>query len=108
MTQSLGNLSVEEQAGRVLVYEFSASDTVTTANRARSELSVLGSLRASPGSAVPIAASGTVAYEARQVAKGMRAIDFERRTRPFIETYLSGLFPDGETSLDAFYQAAEA
>ena len=107
VTQSLGNLSVEEHAGRVLVYEFSASDKVTTANRARSELSVLGSLRASPGSAVPIAASGTVAYEARQVAKGMRAIDFERRTRPFIETYLSGLFPDGETSLDAFYQVVE-
>src|SRR4029077_18750723 len=79
------------------------SDKVTTSNRARSELSVLGTLRAAPGGAAPIAASGTVAYEARQVAKGMRALDFERRTRPFIETYLSGLFPEGETSLEAFY-----
>ena len=103
MTQSLASLSVEEHAGRVLVYEFSASDKVTTSNRARSELSVLGTLRAAPGGAAPIAASGTVAYEARQVAKGMRALDFERRTRPFIETYLSGLFPEGETSLEAFY-----
>ncbi len=103
VTQSLASLSVEEHAGRVLVYEFSASDKVTTSNRARSELSVLGSLRAAPGGGAPIAASGTVAYEARQVAKGMRALDFERRTRPFLETYLSGLFPDGETSLEAFY-----
>src|SRR4249919_1793918 len=85
------------------MYEFSASDKVTTSNRARSELSVLGTLRAAPGGAAPIAASGTVAYEARQVAKGMRALDFERRTRPFLETYLSGLFPDGEASLEAFY-----
>jgi hypothetical protein len=103
VTQSLASLSVEEHAGRVLVYEFSASDKVTTSNRARSELSVLGTLRAAPGAGVPVAASGTVAYEARQVAKGMRAIDFERRTRPFVETYLPGLFPDGEASLEAFY-----
>lgn len=103
VTQSLASLSVEEHAGRVLVYEFSASDKVTTSNRARSELSVLGTLRAAPGAAFPIAASGTVAYEARQVAKGMRAIDFERRSRPFVETYLSELFPDGEASLEAFY-----
>lgn len=103
VTQSLASLSVEEQAGRVLVYEFSASDKVTTANRARSELSVLGTLRAVPGQAVPVAASGTVAYEARQIAKGMRALDLERRTRPFIETYLAGLFPGGEPSIDAFY-----
>ncbi len=103
VTQSIASLSVEEHAGRVLVYEFSASDKVTTSNRARSELSVLGTLRAAPGGAAPIAASGTIAYEARQVAKGMRALDFERRTRPFLETYLSGLFPEGETSLEAFY-----
>jgi hypothetical protein len=103
VTESIASLSVEEHAGRVLVYEFSASDKVTTSNRARSELSVLGSLRAAPGGGAPIVASGTVAYEARQVAKGMRALDFERRTRPFLETYLSGLFPDGETSLEAFY-----
>ena len=103
VTQSLASLSVEEQAGRVLVYEFSASDKVTTANRARSELSVLGTLRAVPGQAVPVAASGTVAYEARQIGKGMRALDLERRTRPFLETYLAGLFPDGEPSIEAFY-----
>ena len=106
VTQSLANLSIEEQAGRVLVYEFSASDKITTANRARSELSVLGTLRAAPGQAVPVTASGTLAYEARQVAVGMRALDLERRTRPFVETYLAGLFPAGEASLDAFYQAA--
>jgi hypothetical protein len=103
--QSLANLSVEEQAGRVLVYEFSASDQMTTANRTRSELSVLGTLRAAAGGAAPTVASGTVAYEARQIAKGMRALDLERQTRPFIETYLGTLFPGGEPSLDAFYDA---
>ena len=103
VTQSLASMSVEEHAGRVLMYEFTASDKVTTANRARSELSVLGTLRAMPGRGVPIAASGTVAYEARQVAKHMRAVELDRRTRPFIETYLSSLFPGGDASIQAFY-----
>jgi hypothetical protein len=102
VTQSLASLSVEEHAGRVLIYEFSASDKVMTANRARSELSVLGTLRDSPGGAVPVAA-GTVAYEARQVAKSMRAIELERRTRPFIETYLSSLFGGGNAAIQAFF-----
>jgi len=108
VTQSLANLSVEEHAGRVLVYEFSASDKVTTANRARSELSVLGTLRAATGGAAPVAASGTIAYEARQVAAGMRAVDLERRTRPFVDAYLSTLFRDGETSLRRFYDGVTA
>jgi hypothetical protein len=103
VTQSLAGMSVEEHAGRVLMYEFTASDKVTTANRARSELSVLGTLRAMPGRSVPIAASGTVAYEARQVAKHMRALELNRRTRPFIEAYLSSLFPGGDASIQAFY-----
>jgi hypothetical protein len=103
VTQSLASLSVEEHAGRVLMYEFTASDKVTTANRARSELSVLGTLRALPDGGLPIVASGTVAYEARQVAKHMRALELDRRTRPFIETYLSSLFPDGDAALQAFY-----
>jgi hypothetical protein len=108
VTQSLAKLSVEEHAGRVLVYEFSASDKVTTANRARSELSVLGTLRATTGAAAKIAASGTVAYEARQVSKDMRAVDLERRTRPFVDAYLSPLFRDGETSLRSFYDGVTA
>jgi hypothetical protein len=103
VTESLATLSVEEHAGRVLVYEFSASDKVNTANRARSELSVLGTLRAVTGGAPHVAASGTVAYEARQVAKGMRPVDLERRTRPFVDAYLSPLFRDGDASLRTFY-----
>jgi hypothetical protein len=110
VTQSLANLSIEEHAGRVLVYEFSASDKVTTANRARSELSILGTLRASSrrGGAARIAASGTIAYEARQVAVNVRPVEFERRTRPFVDAYLSPLFREGEASLRSFYDAVEA
>jgi hypothetical protein len=56
-----------------------------------------------PGGGVPIAASGTVAYEARQVAKGMRAIELDQRTRPFIEAYLSALFRGSSASIQAFF-----
>jgi hypothetical protein len=109
VTESLAKLTVEEQAGRVLVYEFDATDTVTTANRARSELSVLGAFRvsAAPGSVRP-AASGTIAYEARQAQRAMRAADLESRTRPFIEGYLGQLFPDATASIPAFYAAVSA
>ena len=107
VTQSIGNLSVEEHAGRVLVYEFSASDTVTTSNRARSELSVLGSLRASPGGAAPMRRAERLrtkrARSQRACARSISSGGPGRSSR----TYLSGLFPDGETSLDAFYQVVE-
>jgi hypothetical protein len=49
------------------------------------------------------AATGTVAYEARQVAAGMPLVDFERRTRPFVETYLSPVFHRDASALQAFY-----
>ncbi|MGE5813541.1 MAG: hypothetical protein ACM36C_03565, partial [Acidobacteriota bacterium] len=106
VTESLAKLTVEEHAGRVLLYEFDATDTVTTANRARSELSVLGNLRvASPGASARPAASGTIAYEARQVQRAMRGGDLEARTRPFIDAYLGPLFPDPGVSVPAFFAA---
>jgi hypothetical protein len=103
VTESLAKLSVEEHAGRVLVYEFDASSKVNTANRARSELSVLGSLRAASGDRGEQVASGTIAYEARQVQREMRPAELEHRTRPFIDAYLAPLFTLGEVSIRAFY-----
>lgn len=107
VTESLATLEVEEHAGRVLVYEFAASDKLRVANRARSELSVLGSVRARAGGMPALGATGTVAYETRQVKKGMRPAELEQRTRPFIDAYLAPLFA-GDDSVDAFFAGAAA
>ena len=104
VTESLAKLSIEEHAGRVLVYEFDATDTVTSANRARSELSVLGTLKVATGAgAAALPSHGTIGYEARRVQRGMRPEELEARTRSFVEAYLAPLFPDGESSIRAFY-----
>jgi hypothetical protein len=103
VTESLASLAIEEHAGRVLVYEFAASDKIRIANRTRSELSVLGSVRTAPGGAPALVASGTIAYEARQVTKRARSTELEERTRPFLEAYLAPLFGGGASSMRAFY-----
>jgi hypothetical protein len=108
VTDSLAKLTVEEHAGRVLVYEFAASDKLKVANRTRSELSVLGTMRAAAGRAAEVTASGTIAYEARQVKRGMRPAELQHRTRPFIEAYLAPLFGGGDASIRSFFADLDA
>ncbi|HSL20610.1 MAG TPA: hypothetical protein VK886_03680 [Vicinamibacterales bacterium] len=108
VTDSLARLSVEEDAGRILLYQFAASDKVHSANRVRSELSVLGGVRTDAEGLPRLASRSTVAYEARHVKRGMRPPELERRTRPFIETYLSSLFAAGDASLRGFYADLDA
>ncbi len=104
VNDSLATITAEEDWGRVLVYELNASDSVTVKNRYRSDLSVLASLQVRNGQLemTPDSAK-SIAYQSRQVKKGMNLADFEHRVTPFIHEYLPGLFSGNESSLQTFY-----
>lgn len=104
VNDSLAKITAEEDGGRVLVYELNASDSVTVKNRYRSELSVLASLQVRNGQLemAPDSAK-SIAYESRQVKKGMRLADFEHRVTPFVHEYLPQLFSGNGSSLQTFY-----
>lgn len=103
VNDAMVTLTAEEQGGRVLLYQIHAKDTVTVANRAESQLSVLASLRIHPGQAPQLEAGGSISYEMRQVKAKMRPIDLEARTTAFIHEYLVGLFGGGDASIRSFY-----
>jgi len=104
INDSLAKVSATEDAGRVLVYAVDASDTVTTANRYKSELSLLGSLRVRDGRLEAAAADGqSASYQLLQVKKNMKLIDFEARVSPFIHEHFMDEFPDSGPSVQSFY-----
>ena len=47
--------------------------------------------------------SRSIAYQSRQVKKGMSLADFEHRVTPFVHEYLPKLFSGNESSLHTFY-----
>lgn len=103
VNDAMASLTAEDLGGRVLLYQVSARDTVTVANRAASQLSVLASLKVATGQAAQLDSGGSIAYEMRQVKKNMRPLDLEERTTTFIHEYLCGLFGGEDASLRSFY-----
>jgi hypothetical protein len=103
VNDAMVSLTVEEQGGRLLLYQIDAQDKVTVQNRATSQLSVLASLKVAPGQAPQLDADGSIAYEMRQVKADMRPLDLETRTTAFIHQYLAGLFSGGDASIRSFY-----
>jgi hypothetical protein len=104
VNDSLASITAEEDGGRVLVYELNASDRVTVRNRYRSDLSVLASLQVRNGQLeMTPDSTRSIAYQSRQVKKGMSLADFEHRVTPFIHEYFPGLFSGNESSLQTFY-----
>lgn len=97
------SLTAEDQGGRLLLYQIDAQDTVTVANRAASQLSVLASLKVTAGQRPQLSGGGSIAYEMRQVKAGMRPLDLEVRTTTFIHQYLGSLFSGGDASIRTFY-----
>jgi hypothetical protein len=101
---SLAKINAEEDGGRVLVYELDARDSVTVKNRYISDLSVFASLELKNGQLVMTPDSNqSIAYQSRQVKKGMTLVDFEHRVTPFVNEYLHQLFSRNESSLETFY-----
>jgi hypothetical protein len=107
VNDSLTTLTVEHDSGRVLAYQVSATDTVTSKNRFMSQLSVLGKLQVVNGQiqAAP-AMDQTVAYESLQVKSNTTLAELEFRTRDFLQTMLGNVFTD-DASLDRFYLALD-
>jgi hypothetical protein len=102
VNDAMVSLTAENQGGRLLLYQIDAKDSVTVANRATSQLSVLASLTLAAGQP-QIDAGGSIGYEMRQVKAAMRPIDLEARTNGFIHEYLDGLFSGGDASIRTFY-----
>ncbi len=103
INDAVATLTVEDQGGRLLLYQVDAKDSVTVANRASSQLSVLASLRIVSGQIPQLDADGSIAYEMRQVKADMRPLDLKDRTTAFIHQYQSGLFSGGDASISSFY-----
>lgn len=107
VNESLATLTVEHDAGRVLAYQVGATDTVTSKNRYRSQLSLLGKLKVVNGE-IRMAPDQdqALAYQSLQVKSKMTLAELKFRTKPFIQATLPNVFPDG-ASLDRFYMALD-
>jgi hypothetical protein len=107
VNDSLAALTVEHDSGRVLAYQLSATDTVTSKNRFMSQLSLLGKLKVVNGQ-IQMApdTDQAVAYQSRQVKSSASLVELEFRTRAFLQAMLGTVFTDG-ASLDRFYLALD-
>ncbi len=106
INSAVASLSVEEHAGRVLVYDVKGKDRITKA-RYLSDLSLLANIRVEGGRA-RIVHSGTLAYESLQTHRATRLTELESRTGPFIRTYFPGVFGAGDAALRTFYADIDA
>lgn len=102
VNEAMASLTIEQNAGRVLVYSVSAKDSVTSRNRSLSELAVTSGIQVEDGKA-RFTGSGTIAYEMLQAKREMSLVDFESRVNPFVHSYLMGQFPGGDAALQTFY-----
>ena len=103
VNDAMASLEADDLADGVLLYQAGGTDSVTIANRACSQLSVLASLKVSDGAPPQLNSDGSIAYDLREVQAGMRPADLEARTTTFVHDYLGGLFSQGDASLTTFY-----
>jgi hypothetical protein len=107
VNDSLATLTDEHDSGRVLAYQIGATDTITSANRYQSQLSVLGKLEVVNGALqLGSLTESSVAYQSLQVKAGITLAELELRTMPFLDSLLANVFPDG-ASFDRFYMALD-
>jgi hypothetical protein len=107
VNDSLATLTVEHDSGRVFAYQVGATDTVTSKNRYRSQLSLLGNLQVVNGEIqMKPDPDQALAYQSLQVKTKMTRAELEFRTKPFIQATLGNLFTD-DASLDRFFLALD-
>lgn len=99
VNDAMVTLQAENLGSGVLLYQVSGKDTLTIANRASSQLSILASLKIAKGRLPALSSDGSIAYELRQVQAAMRPSDLEVCSTPFIHEYLKGLFGVGDASI---------
>jgi hypothetical protein len=103
VNDAMASLEADHLGSGVLLYQLGATDSVTIANRACSQLSLLASLKVAAGAPPQLDGGGSIAYDLREVQAGMRPADLEARTTAFVHQYLGGLFSHGDASLTTFY-----
>jgi hypothetical protein len=94
---SLASVSVEEDSGRILLYQVDASDVVTdTRRRDRSSLVVGLSSEAAAGGDVRVHEAGRASwsYELRHARSTMQRGELEMYTQPFLQEYMKDRFGD--------------
>ncbi|MEQ1746244.1 MAG: hypothetical protein ABMA02_12520 [Saprospiraceae bacterium] len=98
--------ALDEQDGRVFVYDLKATDVVTNDREQISALSIDGHFRAKSNvlrvhDQNPLA----YAYSFQQFRPAMKVADLQLQLKPYVETYLPNLFQDG--SLDTWITTIE-
>jgi hypothetical protein len=83
---------VDEDEGRVLVYELAGNDIVTERNKRNSRLAIGGFLRTDAGGVRIHTAELTYSYSLRQVQRRMKRADLQYQLKPYIDTYFSDVF----------------
>jgi hypothetical protein len=84
--------AVDEDEGRVLVYELAGNDLVTERNKRNSRLAIGGFLRADAGGVRVHNTELTYSYSLRQVQRDMKRADLQYQLRPYIDTYFGDVF----------------
>lgn len=85
--------AIDEEDGRLLVYELDAKDIVAEKNKRNSRLAVGGFLRAR-ASQVRVHSTGelTYSYSLRQVKRRMKRADLQYQLQPYVRSYFGGVF----------------
>lgn len=99
------DLTVEEEAGRLLVYDLSAKDEVRVRRQYKSKLllALTDEITRKSGVRVSSARRGTWSYQLLYAKANMKREELEGFTRPFIEEYMADQFTGG-TDLSTFYR----
>jgi hypothetical protein len=86
-------MKIEEDEGRVLVYELQADDIVTTKNKRDSRLTVGGFFKV-PANQVRVHSTDelTYSYSFREVKMNMKRADLQLQIKPYVELYFPKQF----------------
>jgi hypothetical protein len=114
VTTALANVHPEDDAGRVLLYDATGTNTVSVRNKFSSSLTVTvaaavaaaGSAASFPDLRVHSTDGNTWSYQLLYVKANLMREELEAISRPFIMQYMAGEFSGG-TSLSIWYNQLE-
>ncbi len=103
------DLVVEEEAGRLIVYDLNAKDEVRVRRQFKSRLTISLTDEAARKAGVRVASTrrGSWSYQLLHCKENLKREELEAFTRPFIEEYMPDLFGGG-SDLSAFYTHFDA
>ena len=95
--------AVDEEGGRLLIYDPQFEDQVTVKNKLNSRLTIGGNLQV-PTNHVRVRTTGGLdySYSLRQATKNMRRQTLDYQLKPYVETYFPTHFPVGEGAFESW------